>query len=230
MADPVAGLREMARVTRDGGVAAACVWDHSGDRGPLSLFWRAAHDLDPEVVDESRLMGAQEGDLRRIMRPPGCTGSKNASCPSASRARPSRSGGSRSPSASGRREATWQASTRTAGSSCANTAVRCCRRRPSRSRRSPGRHGASRSAIASEVAPRLARWDRRRAERDCSRASRQRLAASRTRRAGSATFGGVVCSGCSAPASSWTSGPDPRRAERPTRSTTGCRSGSCARC
>src|SRR4051794_4956319 len=41
MADPVAGLREMARVTRSGGVVAASVWDHSGANGPLSLFWRA---------------------------------------------------------------------------------------------------------------------------------------------------------------------------------------------
>ena len=41
MADPVAGLREMGRVTRDGGVVAACVWDHGGGRGPLSAFWRA---------------------------------------------------------------------------------------------------------------------------------------------------------------------------------------------
>src|SRR5688500_11192947 len=28
MADPVAGLREMGRVTRHEGVVAACVWDH----------------------------------------------------------------------------------------------------------------------------------------------------------------------------------------------------------
>src|SRR3954454_2484330 len=38
MADPVRGLREMARVTRPGGALAACVWDHSGGRGPLSPF------------------------------------------------------------------------------------------------------------------------------------------------------------------------------------------------
>ena len=34
--------REMRRVTRPGGIVAACVWDHAGGRGPLSPFWRAA--------------------------------------------------------------------------------------------------------------------------------------------------------------------------------------------
>lgn len=62
MADPVAGLAEMARVTRPGGPVAACVWDHA-DRGPLSVFWRAARDLDPAVRDESALAGATEGHL-----------------------------------------------------------------------------------------------------------------------------------------------------------------------
>jgi len=63
MTDPVAGLREMARVTRRDGVVAACVWDHAGGRGPLSLFWEAARGLDSDVEDESLLAGARQGQL-----------------------------------------------------------------------------------------------------------------------------------------------------------------------
>lgn len=66
MADPLAGLCEMARVTRPGGVVAACVWDHAGGQGPLSVFWDAAREFDPEVVDESHLAGARSGDLVRL--------------------------------------------------------------------------------------------------------------------------------------------------------------------
>ena len=66
MADPVAGLREMARVTRPGGVVAACVWDHAGERTPLGAFWQAARELDPGVHDESDLAGAREGHLREL--------------------------------------------------------------------------------------------------------------------------------------------------------------------
>ena len=66
MSDPVAGLTEMARVTRRDGVIAACVWDHAGGQGPLSLFWEAARELDPAVHDESHLAGAREGHLAEL--------------------------------------------------------------------------------------------------------------------------------------------------------------------
>jgi SAM-dependent methyltransferase len=66
MPDPVAGLREMARVTRRHGVVATCVWDHAGEQGPLSLFWEAARALDPDVEDESQLAGAREGHLAQL--------------------------------------------------------------------------------------------------------------------------------------------------------------------
>jgi SAM-dependent methyltransferase len=66
MADPVAGLGEMRRVTRPGGVIAACVWDHAGGQGPLSLFWDAARELEPAVADESRLAGARAGHLAEL--------------------------------------------------------------------------------------------------------------------------------------------------------------------
>jgi SAM-dependent methyltransferase len=66
MSDPAVGVAEMRRVTRQNGVVAACVWDHAGDRGPLSPFWEAARDLDPELEGESRLMGSREGDLSRL--------------------------------------------------------------------------------------------------------------------------------------------------------------------
>jgi ubiquinone/menaquinone biosynthesis C-methylase UbiE len=63
MPDPVAGVREMARVTRPGGTVAACVWDLAGGTSPLSTFWSAARDLDPSVVDESSQPGARDHHL-----------------------------------------------------------------------------------------------------------------------------------------------------------------------
>ena len=71
MADPIAGLREMARVTRPGGVVAACVWDHAGAQGPLGLFWDAARELDPSVHDESAMAGVREGHLMWLFKAAG---------------------------------------------------------------------------------------------------------------------------------------------------------------
>ena len=72
MSDPVAGLREMGRVTRPGGEVAACVWDHAGG-GPLTTFWTAVRDLDPAAADESDLAGAREGHLAELAREAGLT-------------------------------------------------------------------------------------------------------------------------------------------------------------
>jgi SAM-dependent methyltransferase len=71
MADPVVGLRELARVTRKDGVVAACVWDHAGGGGPLSVFWDAARELDPDVEDESQLAGSREGHLAELFQAAG---------------------------------------------------------------------------------------------------------------------------------------------------------------
>jgi hypothetical protein len=62
----VIGLREMARVTVADGLVAACVWDHAGGHGPLSLFWDAARELDRDVEDESALAGAGRGQLAAL--------------------------------------------------------------------------------------------------------------------------------------------------------------------
>jgi len=72
--DPVAGCREMRRVTRPGGVVAACVWDFAGGGGPLSRFWEAARELDPEVDDESAWSGTREGQLAEYLTRAGLTG------------------------------------------------------------------------------------------------------------------------------------------------------------
>jgi ubiquinone/menaquinone biosynthesis C-methylase UbiE len=71
MASPIDGLGEMARVTRPGGVVAACVWDHAGGEGALSRFWDAARELDPNVEDESELAGSRRGHLAELFREAG---------------------------------------------------------------------------------------------------------------------------------------------------------------
>ena len=71
MSDPVGGIREMARVVRPGGTVVACVWDHAGERSPLTPFWHAARELDPDAGDESAMPGAREGHLIELFEEAG---------------------------------------------------------------------------------------------------------------------------------------------------------------
>jgi SAM-dependent methyltransferase len=75
MSDPETGVREMARVTRPGGVVASCVWDYAGEMTLLRAFWDAARDVDPEraaAADEGVVMRwCAEGELAELWRAAG---------------------------------------------------------------------------------------------------------------------------------------------------------------
>ena len=67
LADPVHDLREMARVTRVGGVVAACTWDHGGGTSPLSRFWDVLSATDPSAPNEAELPGTRSGQLSEYL-------------------------------------------------------------------------------------------------------------------------------------------------------------------
>jgi SAM-dependent methyltransferase len=76
MTDPVGGLREMARVTRPGGLVAASVWDDAGDRSPLSPFWRAVRQTDPSAIGETQMAGVRDGHLVELFTSAGLHGAE----------------------------------------------------------------------------------------------------------------------------------------------------------
>jgi SAM-dependent methyltransferase len=73
MTDPGAGISEMRRVTRPGGVVAACVWDFPGGRAPQSRFFAALREVTGSADDESDRAGAGPGQLAALLAAAGCT-------------------------------------------------------------------------------------------------------------------------------------------------------------
>jgi SAM-dependent methyltransferase len=70
LTDPKRGLAEMLRVTRDGGVVAAAVWDYGQRMMLLTTFWESAAALDRrgvEALDErTRMRFGKEGGLAEL--------------------------------------------------------------------------------------------------------------------------------------------------------------------
>ena len=70
MSDAAAGVGQMARVTRQGGVVASCVWDYAGEMTLLRAFWDAAREVDSEraaALDEGVVMRwCREGELAEL--------------------------------------------------------------------------------------------------------------------------------------------------------------------
>jgi SAM-dependent methyltransferase len=77
MRDAHAGVRELARVTRPGGLVASCVWDYAGEMTLLRAFWDAAREIDPArgaATDEGVVMPwCREGELGELWRATGLT-------------------------------------------------------------------------------------------------------------------------------------------------------------
>jgi len=73
MRDADAGLAQMRRVTRPGGVVAAAVWDYGAGMTLLRTFWDAAGALDSCAPDEDRMAYATADELHALWTRAGLT-------------------------------------------------------------------------------------------------------------------------------------------------------------
>jgi SAM-dependent methyltransferase len=62
MADPAAGVGEMARVTRPGGAVVACTWDFGGGMEMLRIYWESARAVDLDAASETVFGNREELD------------------------------------------------------------------------------------------------------------------------------------------------------------------------
>ena len=128
------------------GVVAACVWVHGGGRGPLSVLWRAARELDPEVIDESHWPGARAGHLAGLFEAAGLREIEETALAADLGTRALKRGGSRSAAASAPQAPTWPVLVWIDRFSFANAVARCSLPDRSCSRPGPRRRAASRSS------------------------------------------------------------------------------------
>ena len=103
MADPVQGLSEMGRVTRAGGVVAACVWDHAESRRRLRPSGRPCANSTRTRKAKAPLPAREKVSSRSSSMKRGCVRSRRRRCRFTSTTRPSRNGGIPSHWASGGR-------------------------------------------------------------------------------------------------------------------------------
>jgi SAM-dependent methyltransferase len=68
MEDADAGIGEMARVTKPGGVVAACMWDVTGGMTMLRVMREASTSVVPDRPVTKPLPGTREGDIGTLLR------------------------------------------------------------------------------------------------------------------------------------------------------------------
>ena len=168
---PSPGCARWRRVTRTGGVVAACVWDHAGGGGPLSPFWEAAHASTPTSAT-SPARGRARGPSRGAVRGGGAARRRGDPLSVERRARELRGvvGAVHARRRAGRR-VRGGPRPRASRPSCASAAANCCRRAVRRRPPAPGRLAAAHDAPGRARRGTGARRHRARRDRRRGRAS-----------------------------------------------------------